>query len=150
MELYAADPGDDEIGRLGGPPLGQGGIVSLFAPATHDVKAPGELFEQARNIGRVVLAIPVHGDDDIAPGLIDAGAQGGGLSEVLSELDHDHPGVPGRQGLEDGLGPVRASIVYQDDLTLDAEPVQHGCKILIQRSDVPLLIEQGDNYGEAG
>ena len=48
-------------------------VLALVAPATDQVVALFDFFEEAGNFFGVVLQIPVHGNDDFAAGEIEAG-----------------------------------------------------------------------------
>ena len=50
----------------------------------------GELGDEARDVGRVVLQIAIEGRDDLAARRVDAGLHGGGLAVVAGEAQHPH------------------------------------------------------------
>ena len=72
--------------------------VARRAHAVDDVVALAPaLDERAEQVGRV-LQVDVHRDQDVAPGMVDAGGQGGLLAEVARQVDH--PDAGGRARLQ--------------------------------------------------
>ena len=65
------------------------GVLPVLAPAAHHVGAGTNRIEQPRDVGRIVLQVAVHGDQDVAPRPVEAGLQRQGLPEVASQLDDD-------------------------------------------------------------
>src|SRR5260370_25220555 len=49
------------------------GIFSFVAPTADDVEAFVKFFNERRNLGRIMLQIAVHGNDDFAAGSVKAG-----------------------------------------------------------------------------
>ena len=84
----ARDPADHPVGDDGWDLTGHELVLALVAPADHDIEALPDLFQEQGDVARVVLEIAVHGDDDLAAGVLDAGDHGRGLAVVLTEADH--------------------------------------------------------------
>src|SRR5215472_9983390 len=49
-------------------------VDALFAPAADDVVTLGDFFEKGGNIGGIMLQVAVHGDDEFAARMIEAGS----------------------------------------------------------------------------
>jgi len=82
------DPADHPVGDDGWDLTGHELVLAFVAPADHDIEALPDLFQEQGDVARVVLEIAVHGDDDLAAGVLDAGDHGRGLAVVLTEADH--------------------------------------------------------------
>ena len=74
----AHHPVRDAAGQLPSQP----GILSFHAPAADDVVAFRHGDQKLRDILRVVLQVPIHGDNDVALRKVKSGLQGCGLAEV--------------------------------------------------------------------
>jgi len=61
--------------------------VPFLSPAAHNVETFAELRYHLRNIGRVVLQVGVHRDNDFPLRVGEAGAQRRGLSEVPAKAN---------------------------------------------------------------
>ena len=111
VQFDSGDPGDQPVGDHGGNAAGQPPVLAVLSPAADDVEPGFDFFQKMREIGRVVLKIRVHGDDDLAPGVFESGRYRGGLAEILPEADDPHSGIGGADILEDGERCVGASVV---------------------------------------
>jgi hypothetical protein len=49
------------------------------------IVVPLELVDEERDVERVVLEVPVRGDDDVAPRAVEARREGRGLGEVAAQ-----------------------------------------------------------------
>src|SRR5690349_24612689 len=72
----------------GGNLASQSVIYSILAPAARDIVPSIDLFEQQRNVFRLVLQVPIERYDDVALCLIETGGQRPGLSEVAAQSKH--------------------------------------------------------------
>ena len=73
-------------------------INALFAPARAiNVRILFELFDEAGNLVRVVLQVAVHGKNEVARGVIEAGGERRRLTEVAAELDYQQRGYRPRR-----------------------------------------------------
>ena len=86
VQLDAGQGRDGEIGELGWQPLGHG-VLSLCPPGDNQIIAILELGQQLGQLGRVVLKVGIHGDDDISPCPGKAGRHGRHLAKIAPELD---------------------------------------------------------------
>ena len=98
-----------------------------------------------RDLGGVVLQVPVHGDDDFAPGVVESGLQTGRLPEVLAEFDHLDVFVLLINGPKQRIGPVAAAVVDVYDFVCLAETFEDVCKTPVHFLDVILFVIEGDD-----
>ncbi len=125
-------------------------VLPLLAPAGDDVVALVDLLEQGGDVGRVVLQVAVHRDDDRAARVVEAGGHRGRLSVVPAELDEPEPRVVGRERAQARVGVVTASVVDDHDLPRPAERVQRLAERGVERFDVPLLVVHRDDDRDLG
>ncbi len=88
QESCSRTPVIHEIRRLAATDGGGGfeprARPSLRAPSAHQVVALGELREQARDIGRIVLAVAVDRDHHVAGGLMQPASERRGLARIAA------------------------------------------------------------------
>jgi hypothetical protein len=129
----------------GGQPPGQRLVLAVLPPAADHVIALRQPVHEHGDIRGVVLQVCIQGHDHLAPGMAEARGHGRGLAEVPAKPDDPHERVPLAQALEDLEGPVRAAVVYEDDLI--AVPARERLDDLpMERLQVVLFIEQGHDY----
>jgi hypothetical protein len=73
---------DQPIGDDRGQSAGQRIFFARHTPARDNIEALGELGEEPRNVGGIVLAVAVHRDDDVAAAVLNRRHQGGGLPVI--------------------------------------------------------------------
>ena len=99
---------------------------------------------------RVVLQVAVHRDQDLAPGVLDAGRHGRRLAVVAPEL-HDAKSrvVPGDV---DGKlkGAVTAAVIDEHHLERDAQWLDRLDDGRVHAPDVVLLVVEGNDDGDRG
>ena len=123
-------------------------VLALGPPAADHVRAGAVSRKKARDVGRVVLQVGVHGDDDPAPGGLEAGLEGRGLAAVGGEGEVAHRIVSGGQGLDDGKACIRAAVVDEDDLPGPAKGFHGGAYLPEQYGQVGFLVVDRDDQGE--
>jgi len=74
-----------------------------------------QLGQEARDVSRVVLEVPIHTDDDLPLGVLKAGSHGCGLAIVFPEADHLYPTVMVVYPVQYFKCPVAAAVVHEDD-----------------------------------
>jgi hypothetical protein len=142
----AGDFPDQVIGEPGGDFSGEKLVLSFFSPAADDVSALVDFFDQSRDVGGIVLKIAVHGDDQVAPGMVEAGGHGGGLSEIFPQLND----FKGWAGLGQPAGDVKcvvgAAVVDEDHFKIDVEPLHDGQGLIDERGEIfGFVVERDDN-----
>ena len=66
VKPYPGEEGDEAVRHHGGESAGEEGLLSVSAPAAHHIVALLQLLQQPGYIGRVVLEVRIHRDDDAA------------------------------------------------------------------------------------
>jgi hypothetical protein len=123
-------------------------VLTVLTPAADDVIALVDLLEQTRDVAGVVLQIPVHQNDHVSRGVVEACRQGGRLPEIAPELDELESRIAGAEGGGALEGGVAAPVVDHDDLVGLARPLQHRGQSLVERRDALLLVVDGDDDGQ--
>ena len=106
--------------------------------------------EQAREIGRVVLAIAIEGCDPAAARMTDARGHRGTLArprDVLQQPDFRHALRARRQ--HHLARPVGTAVVHEN-LLERVLAGQRGMNLLRQRQDILVLVADGDDDGNVG
>ena len=133
------------VGHPGGELAQDGVVLAVLAPAADDVVALVQLGQELGNLGRVVLEVAVHGNDDLAPGLVETRLQGRRLAEVAAELDQDDVVILFIDLLEGGVGSVRAAVVDEDQLVGPAGLVQNVLEAGVHLLDIVHFVVKGDD-----
>ncbi len=100
---------------------------------------------KAGNLVRVVLQVAVHGQDELARGVVETGRQRRGLAEVPAQLDHQHAAVHRGNLFQQLVGAVARAVVHQHQLKAVAHLLHHLLQAGIQDGDVLLFIVKGNN-----
>src|SRR5258708_38207244 len=108
----------------------------MLAPAADDVVALFKLGEEVGNLVGIVLEIAVHGEDEVALGVIEAGGEGGGLAEVAAELDDENAAVDGGDLFKQSVGPGAGAIVHEDQFEGFTNLVHYGLDTCVGGCDV--------------
>jgi hypothetical protein len=91
------------------------GILAILAPPGNNVIPFVELCQQARDVGRVVLEVAVHGDDDAARCGVESGSHGCCLAEVAAEAQELHPPVFGGNPFQELERGVARAVIHKDE-----------------------------------
>jgi len=139
-----------EAGAQGDParPGGKAGgdapqpcVLPAGADALDKVIA-GQLAEQAREVGGIVLEIAIEGGEDAAAGGLKPGPEGGALARLAAEAEPANPGIA-LAGVLDGVPrPVAAAVVDKDDLVFDRFGVESGMDLRGEALDVVGFVEE--------
>jgi hypothetical protein len=143
-DAVSQEPRPDAVGDARHQPP-QGGVLSLRADSDDHVRLC-QAGKEPRDVGRIVLAVPVECDEDLAARLPEAGEESAGLTLVARDLDHG-PAATRRPPAQSLRGGVRAPIVDQHDLVRLAEAARTG-RNSASSGDVLLLVVEGDDDGE--
>ena len=92
-----------------------------------------------------MLQIAVHREDVVALGVIEAGGERRGLTEVAPQFDDQNAAVDGRDLLEQLVGAVARSVVHKNELEAIANLLHDRLQAVIERSHVFFLVMKGDD-----
>ena len=123
-------------------------ILALFAPSAGDVEALMDLVHQRGQIGRIVLQVAVHGDDDVAARLIEARRQRRGLPEVAPQPDDFQPPVGLHQVRQQLEAAIARRIVNEENLIRLGHAFEHGGEPVVEPQNRPLFVVDRDNDGK--
>ena len=121
-------------------------VAPRVAPAADQVESFFDFLEKARDLFRVVLKIAVHGNDDLATREIESRLESRGLPEIspqANDVDAVIVLVNIRQHLE---GIVPAAVVHKHQFVGLADRVHYLGDLHVQRRDIFLLVEEGNDY----
>ncbi len=148
VQVDTTDPTDQAIGKVRGKPSGEPAILAVLSPAVDHVVTFFELLHDAGDILRIILKIRVQGNDDLSPGIIESGGNGGGLPEVANELQDTHPLIQGGQALEFLGAPIGASIVDEKDFATGFPGDQTLLEAIIKGFESLEFVKNGNDDGE--
>src|SRR5438552_6243911 len=86
------------------------------APCQDDVETFLRFLVQAWNVFRPLFEIAVHNNGPASPALLQSGRDCSVLAEITAEPDRPYRRIGGCEISKPLPGPVRAAIVYQDQL----------------------------------
>jgi len=89
-------------------------------PLDHVESALPRHLQKARQIGGVVLKVPVESRDPTAPRGGDSGGDRRGLAPALRQAQGPQEVLPARQTEQLREGPIRGSVVHDDQFAVDA------------------------------
>src|SRR5215469_1173918 len=122
-------------------------VDALLAPPAYDVIALGDLLEEHRDVVRVVLQVPVHGNDVLAAGVVEASRQAGGLPKVPPQLHHRHPAVHRRDFTKQRERAILRAVIYQDNLETLAMALHDRLQAIVEVGHVFLFVVQRYDNG---
>ena len=94
-------------------------IVPHLLPTADHVQIVAELIEEAGNLGRIILQISIHRDDDVAGGHGEPGCQPLRFPEVAAMAQSNDRGITFRQRFHHLPGLIRRPIVDEDVLLVE-------------------------------
>jgi hypothetical protein len=144
------EPGQHAVDHPRGQPAQEERVAPLQPAAAGDVGSGVDRRDQLGQVGRLVLQVAVHGDDDLAAGSGDACVHRGMLAEVAFEGDDADAVVPVVQAGQDVERPVGRAVVHEDHLGGQACAVDGLDDAVVERLDRPFLVEHGDDDAHAG
>ena len=132
----------DPRGHLAGQQL----ILAILAPTDDHVCVIVELAQHVRNIGRVVLQIPIHRCDNVSARQLNSCRHRGRLPVVRAKRNHAQPRVMPRDFRCDLKRSVRATVIDEENLVFEAGIVHRSMNPFMQKINAILLIvERNDN-----
>ena len=106
VNIDAGELCHEPIGAARGDAAHDEVVNAFLAPSGDDVVALFELFDEGGDVVRVVLQVAVHGEDELAGGMIETGGQRRGLAEVAAQLDDEDAAVYRGNLFEEFVGAV--------------------------------------------
>src|SRR5256712_8849950 len=124
----------------------------IAIPTVHSLAAARvaliELGEQARDVGRVVQQVCIHGHDQPPTRVLEALVGGRRLAGVRLESDESDTSIALAEATDDLGAPVLAAVVDEDDLELDAQSFEHRAELGPQWREILLLVVHPDDDRE--
>src|ERR1035438_2887293 len=130
VDVYAREPGHEPVRAVRWKPPQHQVVNPDLAPAGDNVVSLFELFNEAGDIIRVMLQVPVHGEDKLARCMVETGCQSRGLTEVPAKLHHQHAAVYRCNLLKELVGPIAGPVIDQHQLKI----ITHLLHNLLQAS----------------
>ncbi len=146
-QMDAAGAGDEPVGHARREAAHQV-VLPVLSPAVDHVVPLVQLGQQGGDVGRVVLAVGVEGDDDATAGVVEAGGESGRLAVVAPEANGDDARVGRGQCLQAGEAAVAAAVVDEQDFVVEPRVVERGANLGRQRGQVVFLVIDGDDEAE--
>ena len=123
-----------------------GRVVAIDAPTTGEIKcAGGDGRVERGKIAGIVLAVAVHGEDQIAARDAQAVEQRGGLTEVSGVRKRAAFGPACTGGGDLGGGRVGAAVVDEDDLENRVQRCKHRHSVLEERQEIARFVIERDD-----
>ncbi len=123
-------------------------VDAVLAPSGDDVVALVELFHEGGNVVGIVLKIAVHGEDELAGGVVETGGERRGLAEVPAQLDHEDAAVDRGDLFEQFVGAVPGAVVNKHHLKAVGHLFHYLLQAGVQYGDVFFLIVKRNDDGE--
>ena len=121
-------------------------VDALLAPARHHVVALFQLFQEVRNLVRIVLQIAVHRQDEIARRMIESSRQRRRLSEIAAQLYHQHTAVHRGNLFQQLVSLVARAVIDQHQLKAFAHLFHHLFQTRVQNGYIVFfIVERDDN-----
>src|SRR5882724_311422 len=134
---------DEPVGQRAWQLAPERGVLPLLPPARDEIVALIQFGQELRNIGRIILEIAIHGDEDISPGKTNTGHESRRLTGITAQLDEAQLRL--RQ-LPDNLARlIGAAVVHNNDLVGKAEIFQAAKESRQELLQVVRLVENGQN-----
>src|SRR5215472_17587339 len=134
---------DEPVGQRARQIALQRGVLPLLPPARDEIVAFIQFGQELRNIGRIILEIAIHGDEDISLGKTNPGHESRRLTSIAAQLDEAQLRL--RQ-LPDNLSRlIGAAVVDNNDLVRKAETFQTAKENRQKLLEVMRLVENGQN-----
>ena len=148
----AGEGGHQLVGGAGGDASEKEVVAAFGAPTADDVVAFLEFGEEAGDLVGVVLEVAVHGEDELALRVVEAGGEGGGLAEVAAEFDDEDARIDGGDLFKEAVGAVAGAVVDEDEFKGLARVGEHGFhdgfEAVVEGGDVFFFVVEGDDDGE--
>src|SRR5215469_13614628 len=94
-----------------------------------------------------MLEVTVHGENEFALTVVEAGGEGRGLAEIPAQLHHNHSAVDGSNLLEEQEGVVLAAIVDENQLEGLARGFHDDLEPVVKFGNILFFVVKRDNNG---
>src|SRR5262245_12398644 len=93
MKRQSTEFSHEPVCNAAGQPAREPSILPLKTPAADNVVAFAEFCYECRNLGRIVLEVPIHGDDNLSLSEIESGLKSGRLAKIPPQPDRNDAGI---------------------------------------------------------
>ncbi len=91
-------------------------VDPFLPPSRNDVIPLLELLKESGNVIGIVLQIAIHGQNELARGVIESGGKRRGLAKIPAQLHHQHAAVDRGYLFQQLVRPVARSVVHKHQL----------------------------------
>ena len=140
VNVHVGELGHQPVGAARGNAAHHEVVDALLAPAGDDVVALFQLFDKVRNLVGVVLQVAVHGEDELARGVIEAGRKRGRLPKIAAQFDHQHAAVDRGNLFQQFVSAVAGAVIDKHQLKAVAHLLHYLLQARIKNGDVLLFI----------
>ena len=123
-------------------------VLPIPPPSAHDIVPFVQQMRDAWNILRIVLKVPIHGDDVFTPGSMETCRQRGCLPEIPAEPEDNRIRSVAGDLFEPLERPVRRTVVNEDDFIRPPQRLHRAVQRIPEGRDGLFLIEQRHNDGQ--
>src|SRR5262245_28397372 len=147
MQVQATQLGHDPVRDAAWQPSSEPSILPLKTPTADDVISLAQFRNEGWDLGRIMLKIAIHRDDDVSSSRIETGLKTGGLAEVLTKPHNRNARIVIAYFRQDFEGVVAAAIVDKNDFIVAAQ-LRHCCNNPgVERTDVTFFVIKRNNDG---
>ena len=146
VERHVEQRRDQPVGDYRGQPAAERVVPPRHPPAGDDIVALGELGEEPRDVGRIVLAVAVHRDDDVTGAVPDRRHQGCGLAIVARQMQHPDPRIALGDTVECFRRAVLRAVIGKNDLGRLRQPIERVGQRPMQFGERPhFVVDRNDD-----
>src|SRR5208337_5271766 len=142
VQLHARKISHHPVCNVAGQSSREPGIFSFHPPAADDIVAFRHFQKEMRDILRVVLKVPIHGDDDVALGKVKSRLESCGLPEIPPQPNDAYAGIALVDLIQDRRGSIPTPVVDKDELVRPPYGIEHLDEACVKWPDTLLLIVQ--------
>jgi len=142
VQLHARKISHHPVGNAAGQSSSEPGIFSFHPPAADDIVAFRHFQKEMWNIFRVVLKVPIHGDDDVALGKVKSRLESCGLAEIPPQPNDAYAGVALVDLIQDRRCSIPTPVIDKDELVRLPYWIEHLDEACVKWPDILLLIVQ--------
>jgi hypothetical protein len=147
VDVDAAEGGHEPVGCARRDAAQKEVVGTLRTPSADDVVTFFKFREEVWDLVGIVLEIAVHGEDVVTLGVVEAGGERGGLTEVAAKFDDEHTAVYGSNFFKETVGSVAGAIVHKNELEGFADLLHDGLETVVEGGDVFFLVVKRNDDG---